>query len=417
MSGWPPPVNTTRSSGATALVAVVSERVELAQIIATNLSSTTRMYKQRVRYDGALLEPERIAKEIVAEASGIVCFGPDVPLTLSFAVAEIIDRDHPEIAQIVITPPTSEVWREALRTGVREIVSPGALEVELGEALVRSAERAVRVRDKSSSTSTAPTNGRVIVVLSPKGGSGKTMLSSNLAVTLAQMGVGPVVLADFDVQFGDSASSLGLVPENTLSDLASAREIDGTMLKVYLTPHEPSGLYVLCGAASPEEGDVVTEDHARRIVRLLARDFAYVVVDTAAGLDETALAVLEEATDVLLMSSLDVSSIRSLGKEIQALDKIGLLSVRRHFVLNRADARVGLELTDVEAALGMTVDAAVPSSRLIPLSMNQGRPISIDDPAGAVASEIRRFAQSLAGVTEVAEERGGLIRRRKRRLS
>lgn len=412
MSAWAPP--TVPATGAAALVAVVSERAEIAQAIASRLSASTRMYRQRLHLDGTLLEPERVAKEIMAEASAIVLFGPDVPLPLAFAIAGIIDRDHPEVSQLLVTSPTGDIWREALRTGVRDIVSPSALETELGAALERAVERAARVRDQRSSVPSAPVTGRVIVVLSPKGGSGKTMLSSNLAAILARQNGGSVVLADFDVQFGDSASALGLVPAHTLADLAAAREIDGTMLKVYLTPHEPSGLFVLCGATSPEQGDVVTDDHARRIVRLLARDFDYVVVDTAAGLDETALAVLEEATDVVLMSSLDVSAIRSLGKEIQALDRIGLLSVRRHFVLNRADARVGLEVADVETALGMEVDASVPSSRAVPLSMNQGRPISIEDPSSPVSQEIARFARSLTGAPEPAGERSrGLLRRRK----
>ncbi len=415
MTMWPPP-HIAGINGATPsiAVAVVSERLDLAEAVASRLTEHTRWYRQRLFLDGELLEPERLAKELMSDPASVVCFGPDVPLSLAFAVAELIDRDHPDVSQIVVTSPTGDIWREALRTGVRELVSPSAIDVELGPALTRSFERATRVRDHRSSVATGPTTGKVIVVLSPKGGSGKTMLSSNLAVTLAGSGVGSVVLADFDVQFGDSASSLGLVPAHTLADLAAAREIDGTMLKVYLTPHESSGLFVLCGGTSPEAGDAVTEEHTRRIVHLLARDFDYVIVDTAAGLDETALAVLEEATDVVLVSSLDVSSIRSLGKEIQALDRVGLLSIRRHFVLNRADARVGLEVADVETALGMGADAAVPSSRMVPLSMNQGRPLALEDPDSPVAKEIARFARTITGQPDPQSERSSLLRRRRR---
>ena len=196
-------------------------------------------------------------------------------------------------------------------------------------------------------------------MLSPKGGSGKTMVASNLAAALARAVDGSVALVDLDVQFGDAAYALGLVPEHTIGQLAAAPTLDATTLKVFLTRHEPSGAYVLCGAESPEEGETVTDELAARIVELLARDVAYVVVDTPAGLDERTLAVLELATDVVLVSSLDVSSIRNLGKEIDALERVGLLPESRHFVLNRADARVGIEPADVEAALGMKIDAAV----------------------------------------------------------
>ena len=243
----------------------------------------------------------------------------------------------------------------------------------------------------------APTTGRVIVVLSPKGGSGKTMVASNLAAALAQTDNASVALVDLDVQFGDSATALGLTPERSIGQLATMPAIDSTTLKVFLTHHEASGAFVLCGSDSPEEGDAVTAEHARRIVELLADDFAYVVVDTPAGLDERTLTVLEQATDVVCVTSTDVSSIRSMGKEIGVLGRLGLLSARRHFVLNRADARVGIEIADVEAALGMETDAAVPSSRAVPLSMNQGRPIVIDSPSSPVARELVKLADRIAG--------------------
>jgi pilus assembly protein CpaE len=89
---------------------------------------------------------------------------------------------------------------------------------------------------------------------------------------------------------------------------------------------------------------------------------------------------------------MDVSSIRNLGKEIYALDRVGLLPSSRHFVLNRADARVGIDVADVRAALGMDVDASVPSSRTVPLSMNQGSPIVVDDPSSPGARELMKLA-------------------------
>ena len=172
----------------------------------------------------------------------------------------------------------------------------------------------LRQEGGSSTPPPPPKTGRVIVVLSPKGGSGKTMVASNLTAALARDVDGSVALVDLDVQFGDAAYALGLVPEHTIGQLAAAPTLDATTLKVFLTRHEPSGAYVLCGAESPEEGESVTDELACRVVELLARDVDYVVVDTPAGLDERTLAVLELATDVVLVSSLDVSSIRNLGK-------------------------------------------------------------------------------------------------------
>jgi pilus assembly protein CpaE len=258
----------------------------------------------------------------------------------------------------------------------------------------------------------------VIVVLSPKGGSGKTMAASNLAAALGRTVDGSVALVDLDVQFGDAAYALGLVPEHNIGQLAAAPSLDSTTLKVFLTRHEGSGAYVLCGAESPEEGESVTDELAARIIELLARDVGYVVVDTPAGLDERTLATLDLATDVVLVSSLDVSSIRNLGKEIDALERVGLLPPSRHFVLNRADARVGIEPADVETALGMKIVAAVASSRAIPLSMNQGLPVVLEEPNSNVARELVRLAQRFAPAGaegDHPEPKPGFLRRRRAR--
>jgi pilus assembly protein CpaE len=246
----------------------------------------------------------------------------------------------------------------------------------------------------------------VIVVLSPKGGSGKTMLTTNLGVALAASQLGQTAVVDLDCVFGDVASVLGLVPERTLGQLASVPGFDSTMLKVFLTRHERSGLYVLPGSGRPEEGEAVTDEVAGRILDLLAKDFPFVVVDTAAGLDERALAAIDHATDIVLLASMDVASVRNLGKEIDALDRLGLTAARRHFILNRADARVGLEIADVEAAIGLKVEAALPSSRLVPLSMNQGRILVLDETDSPVARELLAFAGRFLPVEAATRQTG-----------
>jgi Mrp family chromosome partitioning ATPase len=60
-----------------------------------------------------------------------------------------------------------------------------------------------------------PRRSKVIVVVSPKGGAGKTAVSSNLSVALAQRHPGRVVAVDLDVQFGDLGLALSLSPERT----------------------------------------------------------------------------------------------------------------------------------------------------------------------------------------------------------
>jgi pilus assembly protein CpaE len=64
-------------------------------------------------------------------------------------------------------------------------------------------------------------------------------------------------------------------------------------------------------------------------------------------------------------------------------------------VINRADSKVGLRLPDVEKVLGSRVDVTIPSSRTVPLSVNKGHPILLEEPKAAVAQAVRRVAGQL----------------------
>jgi pilus assembly protein CpaE len=278
-------------------------------------------------------------------------------------------------------------------TGENVVFVPASMQVAVAERL---AGMPVSVKATNGSLPPPKGNGKVIVVMSPKGGSGKTAVATNLSAALAMRFPGHVAAVDLDVQFGDMCTSMGLHPDHNLAQVATSAQIDATTIKLFLTPYEP-GLYVLCGARTPAEADVVTHHDVSRVIALLAQDFDYVVVDTPAGLDDRTLAALECASDVLLVSSLDVTSIKSLRKAVDAMDAIGVTS-KRHFVLNRADARVGLKTTDAAEAVGLPIDAMIDSAREIPLSMNVGTPVVQLEPGSAVAKQMSQLTHLFAPI-------------------
>lgn len=384
----------------------------------TGLEGATASIK-RVSWsaDDGPLTPQQLRDEIQYSGALTAAMGPDVPEALALDVAQLLDEALEPTGVILLRTPTADLWREAARSGVREVVDPLSGAGEIRRALLAEATRVTRIRSAREDlvVDPGPHGGKIIVVLSPKGGSGKTMLASNLAVGLATSQASEVALVDLDCVFGDVASVLGLVPERTIGQLAMLPTVDSTVVKVFLTRHTQSGLYVLAGSGLPEEGEAVTPEIATQVLTTLARDVGHVVVDTAAGLDERALAAVDIATDLILLASLDVASIRNLGKEIDALDRMGTSKARRHFVLNRADARVGLEVADVEAAIGMKAAAALPSSRAVPLSMNQGRLLVLDEPESPVAKQLLGLVRLFLNEEETAlsqERRNRFFRRR-----
>lgn len=246
---------------------------------------------------------------------------------------------------------------------------------------------------------------RIVTVLSPKGGAGKTTVATNLAVGLAREFPRQVVLVDLDLQFGDVASALRLEPKTTMTDVARNWPIDAATIKLGLAGHR-SGLYSLCAPLEPAEADEVNADHVAGALGSLHRSFRFVVVDTDPGLSERVLSALDLATDIVMVCTPEVPSISGLQKALGALDLVGLTGADRHFVLNRANARVGIDIADIEEQIGRRVDVKIPSSPDVVRATNEGIPIA---ESRTNASLAQAFDDLLGRFTAVPGEAGGTV--------
>lgn len=358
-----------------------------------------------------------VVKELVAEEPTVIALGPGLDEEISIAVANLVDQHHPEISVVVVAKATPELLESALRAGVRDVLAPEAGQADIQKALWRATASAERRRAnlvaEVSATPAATAGGKVVAVVAPKGGSGKTALTVNTAIALAQDPASRVAIVDLDLLFGDVTNALLLDPEHSIGDAVEAGRVDATTLKVLLTRRN-SNLYVLTAPDSPAQGEMITEDIVVRALNALRQEFDYIVVDTAAGLTEVTLAAIEHSDELVFICDMSVSAVRGLHKVINALGQLGLMSKHRHFVLNRADSKVGLKIGEVEAAVGMRVDVRVPSSRLVPRSMNEGRPLLEVSPKTPVARSFIDLAQLISETdAEVAFSTGRTRGRRR----
>jgi pilus assembly protein CpaE len=338
-------------------------------------------------------DPARLFEQLVdGELPDVLLIGPLAPPDAVLTLASRLDVQSPGITVVLMAEASPQMWQAAMRSGIRDLLSPSADVLTIREAVERAgAAAAGRRRVLRPVEETARYTGRVITVASPKGGVGKTTVSTNLAIGLTAAAPQSTVLVDLDVQFGDVASALGLVPEYALPDVAHGPATEDTMvLKTFLTQH-PSGLYAVCGAESPAAGDTVTAADVTRLLTSLSREFRYVVVDTAPGLSEQTLAALDRATDVVMVTSMDVPGVRGLRKELDVLRELCMIPAGRHVVMNLADAKGGLSVRDVETAIGTGVDVVVPRSAAVPVSTNQGVPIVAGGRKDPAAKELRRL--------------------------
>lgn len=348
------------------------------------------------------------AAEVVAAVGvwPVVVIGPGVPVGSALAIAAEYDAEHPEVVVVLGGQPSPGVLPQAMRAGVRDVLDDAASNDEIRRVLGHAARTAERRLASLGREVETVNPSRVISVVSPKGGAGKTTVTTNLAVSLGRTLPNEVAVIDLDLQFGDVAAAMQLRPEHSIKTLLRSTEhVDDAVLRVFMTSH-PSGALVLCSPEELVDAEEISYDDAVHVLSLTRAAFPTVIVDTSAGLDELALAAMEHSTDLVFVCTMDVASVRCLRKELDAVDRLGLDGVRRHFVLNRADARVGLNVADVEEAIGMRVDAAIPSTRAIPLAMNQGTPVVESDPRSAVARQFEQLAARFVPFTPTVSSAG-----------
>ncbi len=327
-------------------------------------------------------------------------------------LAAAIDRRDPGIGVLVMVDERSQDGVvNLLRAGARDVLpitAPGEeLQSAVDDVLALVAERQRSLRERGN----GPPR-RVIVVVGPKGGTGKTTVSTNLATGAAKRYPGNVLLIDLDTQFGDVPSALGLQPEHSIADAVSVGLNERTALKVFLSVHD-SGLMVLPSPDSLADAADLRDDDIKRTVAAFIEEFPMVVIDTAAGIDEPTLVAMEFATDVIFVSTPDVPAIRAVKKQIEALNQIGMGAPRRHLVINRADARVGLSSEEIQETIGLNADFLIPGSRQFPITTNEGIPLIISDRRDKAQRSLGEMVDFFAPEAQKSNGKGllGLLRR------
>ena len=240
---------------------------------------------------------------------------------------------------------------------------------------------------------------RLICVLGPKGGTGKTLTSTNLATALALAGK-KVLVIDLDLQFGDVALCLGLPPEKTMYDLAiSPGGLDEDKLKDYVMTHD-TGVDVLLAPARPDQASAITIDLLRDVLAIARRSYDFVIADTPPGFTAEVIATIDASSDLVMVGTLDSLSLKNTKLGLETLSLMDYDPKKIRLVLNRADTRVGISHHDVVTVLGSEPEIFIPSDREIPRSVNEGVPITLSRPQSYAAASFHELAALFTGGAE-----------------
>jgi pilus assembly protein CpaE len=331
-----------------------------------------------------------------------VVLGPSVDQEAAAALADMLRVTRPATSVILVRRRVDTgVLAEALRSGMREVVEERDLP-GLGQAVMRAAQVWEAVHGPASGGGSQ--QGKLVTVFSPKGGVGKTTLAVNLALALSH-GEKSVCLVDLDLGFGDVAITLQLFPARTLADAVQLEHgLDIDSLDALLTPHR-AGIHTLVAPVQPDAKESIPASLVSKVLRLLKTKFDYVVVDTEPSFDEHVLQAFDETDELLLVTTLDIPTLKNVKIAVETLDLLNFPKNQRRLILNRADDKVGLSSDKVESTLGMSIMASVPTSPQVASSTNAGEPIVGSLPRHPVSKAIVALAEELQVTSLVPEQK------------
>ncbi|HEX2589103.1 MAG TPA: AAA family ATPase [Gaiellales bacterium] len=317
-----------------------------------------------------------------------------LPAEMRIALA---DAHGPAIVALTDSHP-SRWFDEALALGVDEVVCLPQSPESLGMAVAKA--KAMRSRRIIAAPVLAKGGNRsahVFTVFSTKGGSGKTVIATNLAVCFARQGK-RTLLIDFDLHSGDDALVLGLSPRWTILDLVqSPGDLDSEKLAGFVTRHS-SGVDLLPAPTRPDEEELVDVDRLEPLLGVARQSYDAVVIDTSSQFSPATLLAIDHTDSLVLVGASDVPTIKSLKIALETLELLEMDVKDVRILMNRSGARVGLDDRDVERTLRREITYTLASDKAIPISVNRGQPVVIDAPKSRVARSFYDMARSLDAV-------------------
>jgi pilus assembly protein CpaE len=279
-------------------------------------------------------------------------------------------------------------------------LSVGAADVVV---LPQSAETLLfALRKASLAQGGATSGGKLVTVFSPKGGSGKTVLATNIAVAAARSGV-DTLLVDLDLQCGDAALALSVPPRATIADLAgSSGDIDTEKLKAFVCKEEQTGLALLAAPKRPEEAQILGQAEVGAILDAARNAYSALVIDSGPVFDAAVLAALDRTDELLLVCNPEITSLKNVRIGLETIDRLGFSRDRVSIVVNRLGAAGGVTRREIEQALEAELAFELPDDAAVPTALNRATPAVLADKDGRFARAVSALAGTLFAAAPAA---------------
>ena len=316
-------------------------------------------------------------------------------------------RKRVPFIQVVILSVQSDpnYMRRAMLAGARDFLTKPPMIDELTAAIQRAAVLAQEERAKEAVVATGMTgqlglnrtpgvDGKVIVVYSPKGGTGSTMLTTNLAYSLKTQ-ENAVAIVDSNFLYGDVAVFLNEHTKNSALDLIDrVNDLDADIIRDVMVVNKATGIHLLASPNQPELVDNGLGEPFAKILKFMKQIYHFIIVDTTSYLTEVAQSCLDVADLIILLTAQDIPAIKNTNQFLSIADASKIERKRILLVMNRYDKRVAISPERVGASLKQPIVAAIPfEEKIITNSINRGMPFMVDNKVSPPSKTIQQISE------------------------
>jgi len=410
----------------------MAEAEKITVIIVDDIAETRENIHKLLQFEPniAVIGTARTGEEAIRAAADlrpdVVLMDINMPDMDGITATERIRGRVPGTQVVILSVQNdSNYMRKAMLAGARDFLTKPPDLDELISAISRAGEMAHEEKKKAANTLAAVQasggistssgvfparhKGRVLTIYGPKGGTGSTTITTNLAVAL-HTPEKPVVVVDGRLQFGDLSFFFNEQTKNNLADVAiRADELDPEFIEEVLLEHGDSGVKIMAAPPRPEQAESVTGDQFSRVVRFLKNMFAYVLIDTNSGLDEITLTAIDEADLISVVTTQDIPSIKNVRLFLDLLIALGYQREKVFLVMNMFDKRRSVSAERVAEITKCEVITVLPfDDRLVTPAMDRGVPFLTQNKTHPISKGIFELAegvkQKVAAIEKAEEE-------------
>jgi len=327
----------------------------------------------------------------------VVLIQEELPATGGLDIAEQIVERAGEVAVILVldNPAGEEMWHKMLRAGIREFITRSTPADLVADEIRRVASLEKRPSTPAAIFDDKPKN-QVITVAAPRGGTGKTVIATNLSVALASRHEN-VALLDLNMTGGDVAVLLDLIPQRTLGDLIPTfMGIDDDVMDSLMMKHS-CGLRVLPAPLSGMcDNSLMSRPLVQSILRFLRQRCSYTIADTGHPGMEGTMAAMDASDIILVVVGNDLPRLRDGKQYLRNLIAANYPKERIRVVVNRTGISKEIPTREIESILEFPVTLMLPNDdELVGVSVNLGQPFVLSAPNKSLSKMISGLAETL----------------------